>query len=331
MAKSPPSFDLFPHDLIASTSHLTPEAFGAYMRLLCHQWMHGSVPRDARKIARIVGAFGEQELTELMAEVLPFFDESDGGGLVQSRMEKDREAAIKRWEDRKAAGDVHRECGRLGGRPKRASMTSINQTETILVSESKPNQNQIGSSLGNQNETKTKPNAGRGKREEGILLDSSESSENRTRTACVLEDSAREAPQAPEPPQPPPSRSSTHKRSGDCQGFFSEEYFPESHRRPELHAAWTSWLTYVIDRDGRLLPASVDAWAMAATRYDPATAAERLSESVSRLAKGGPYWTESTGSRAGPAGLSPQDALAAQIEAAKLKLAQRSREALNAT
>lgn len=150
---------------------------------------------------------------------------------------------------------------------------------------------------------------------------------------CVLEDSTHACAthSAPEPSPPPPTQSSTHKRSRDSQEFFRQEFFPESHRTPEVQAAWHAWLNYVLDRDGRLVPAAVDAWAMDAARREPTVAAERLRESVSRLAPSGPYWTELTGSRAGPGPkVDPMDELREKLEAAKKHFAEKSKEALNA-
>lgn len=148
---------------------------------------------------------------------------------------------------------------------------------------------------------------------------------------CVLEDSTRETPQAPEPPDATPTATSTHRRARESQEFFQEDYLPESHRTPDVQSAWHSWLTYVLDRDGRLVPAAVDAWAMDAARREPSVAAERLRESVSRLAPSGPYWTELTGSRAGPTPkVDPMDELRAKLEDAKQYLASKSKEALSA-
>lgn len=149
--------------------------------------------------------------------------------------------------------------------------------------------------------------------------------------SCVLEDSTRETPQAPEPPDATPTATSTHRRARESQEFFKEDYLPESHRTPDVQSAWHSWLTYVLDRDGRLVPAAVDAWAMDAARREPSVAAERLRESVSRLAPSGPYWTELTGSRAGPTPkVDPMDELRAKLEDAKQYLASKSKEALSA-
>lgn len=142
---------------------------------------------------------------------------------------------------------------------------------------------------------------------------------------CVLEDSTREDPQAPEPPEATQPPTSTHRRSRESQEFFKEDYLPESHRTPEVQAAWRLWLTYVLDRDGRLVGASVDAWAMDAARRDPATAAERLRESVSRLSRGGPFWTESTGSRAGPA---PVRDVIAELEAMAVAMESQEKQGL---
>lgn len=44
------------HALIADTSHMTTEEFGAYCRLLFTMWAHGgTLPNDMEELARIAG------------------------------------------------------------------------------------------------------------------------------------------------------------------------------------------------------------------------------------------------------------------------------------
>ncbi len=52
----PPAFQFYASDFIASTVDMSPDEVGAYIRLLCFQWEHGSVPNDLVEIRRIVGA-----------------------------------------------------------------------------------------------------------------------------------------------------------------------------------------------------------------------------------------------------------------------------------
>jgi uncharacterized protein YdaU (DUF1376 family) len=105
--KNPPSFDLYPDDLVAGTMHLHPICMGMYMRLLCFQWSHGSIPSDRRQLMQITGAMAE-ELDEHLPTVLSKFEKDDSGAYKNPRLEAERakkmqvsrrrsDAAQSRW------------------------------------------------------------------------------------------------------------------------------------------------------------------------------------------------------------------------------------------
>jgi uncharacterized protein YdaU (DUF1376 family) len=48
------AFLFYYKDFLASTAAMSPAEVGAYMRLLCYQWEHGTIPNDERKVARII-------------------------------------------------------------------------------------------------------------------------------------------------------------------------------------------------------------------------------------------------------------------------------------
>jgi uncharacterized protein YdaU (DUF1376 family) len=52
MAKDP-VLPLYYNDITTSTQDWTDEEFGAYMRLLIHQWRQGGLPKDHQRLARI--------------------------------------------------------------------------------------------------------------------------------------------------------------------------------------------------------------------------------------------------------------------------------------
>lgn len=52
MAKDP-VLPLYYNDITTSTQDWTDEEFGAYMRLLIHQWRQGGLPKDYQRLARI--------------------------------------------------------------------------------------------------------------------------------------------------------------------------------------------------------------------------------------------------------------------------------------
>jgi uncharacterized protein YdaU (DUF1376 family) len=53
--KQPPAFQVYARDfLVDETAHLSLEATGAYVKLLCHQWLKGSLDPDVALLARLV-------------------------------------------------------------------------------------------------------------------------------------------------------------------------------------------------------------------------------------------------------------------------------------
>lgn len=53
--KHPPAFLFYPADFISGTMALSVEQKGAYISLLCYQWMNDSIPDDPMSVARITG------------------------------------------------------------------------------------------------------------------------------------------------------------------------------------------------------------------------------------------------------------------------------------
>lgn len=348
MKKAPPSFDFFFNDWLGGTSHMSAIEERAYLRLIIYQWQNGHIPTTDRQRMR-VAMCSESEWIDAWETLRDKFIEIDakkiincetsGTVLVNQKCHQKREEAIPTYHERVTRAVNN---GKKGGRPKGKPQSADGTRKPTNNPDRNPEETYIGSYIGSNIEPTIEPickptanprlEEGRGKRE---ALKASNSLEiESANTVCVLEESARAcATQSePPPPPPPPNQPSTHKRPRDSQEFFREDYLPESHRTPEVQSAWTAWLTYVLDRDGRLVPAAVDAWAMDTSRREPTVAAERLRESVSRLAPSGPYWTELTGSRAGPAPkVDPMDELRSKLEDAKQYFAQKSKEALNAS
>lgn len=54
-SKSAPWFDFYPERFIAGTAIMELAERGAYITLLCHQWLAGSLPDDPRILARLAG------------------------------------------------------------------------------------------------------------------------------------------------------------------------------------------------------------------------------------------------------------------------------------
>ena len=86
-----PAFQFYPADYIGSqrVQMLTLEEEGAYIRLLCSCWQHGSIPADPEMAARIIGKGGSRVVAEV---VLKLFIQhpSDPTLLTHERLEEER-------------------------------------------------------------------------------------------------------------------------------------------------------------------------------------------------------------------------------------------------
>jgi uncharacterized protein YdaU (DUF1376 family) len=123
-----PAFQFYPADWLSSqrVQMMTLEEEGAYIRLLCYCWNHGSIPADPAQIARLVGKSCSNETATTVQRM---FNErsttvegsfNDSTTLVHDRLEleKDKQAARrdqaseagkKSAESRKKPTDVQRE------------------------------------------------------------------------------------------------------------------------------------------------------------------------------------------------------------------------------
>lgn len=93
--------------LISDTSHMSPEEFGVYVRILCAMWRHGArLPDSPEELARIGGVTLNR--WKAMAERVLRPMSVGGGFIMQKRMtttwmdvqalrEKRAKAANKRW------------------------------------------------------------------------------------------------------------------------------------------------------------------------------------------------------------------------------------------
>lgn len=88
--KRSPWFAFYPDDYIAGTRCLSLAAKGAFVDLLSYQFSNGSIPSDEKVLCRIVGA-SSKEWRSIRGEVLPKFEDDGEGGMINRRMEKERE------------------------------------------------------------------------------------------------------------------------------------------------------------------------------------------------------------------------------------------------
>ena len=114
--KTLPHFPFYPADFISKTGRLTDEQVGAYIRLLCEQWIAGDIP--------LVDAHGDASALRMLSEsidkswpsISKYF-ERVGNGMKNPRMEEVRlkaidiytkrvDAAKTRWADDNASADA---------------------------------------------------------------------------------------------------------------------------------------------------------------------------------------------------------------------------------
>jgi uncharacterized protein YdaU (DUF1376 family) len=118
MAKSP-AFQLYVQDFLIGTMYLTAEEVGGYIRLLCHQWDKGFIPKDDKNLRKISGIKKSD-----LQNILDKFSKCDDGNLRNNKMEEVR-------ENRAQYIIQATENGKKGGRPKKAKHNP-NETEPLL-------------------------------------------------------------------------------------------------------------------------------------------------------------------------------------------------------
>ena len=89
-----PWFPLYVPDYLCKTGHLDGVASGAYLHLLMHQWMHGSIPADDESLRRIV-KLTPHLWNKCKREVLSFFQQGINLRL-KHEMDKAEEISEKR-------------------------------------------------------------------------------------------------------------------------------------------------------------------------------------------------------------------------------------------
>lgn len=94
MSKYPPAFQLYPADLLTATAEWSNAEFGAYVRLLCNQWITGTVPADASACARL--CYGDKSGVALALKEK--FELADGRA-INERLEAVREQQINYSKD----------------------------------------------------------------------------------------------------------------------------------------------------------------------------------------------------------------------------------------
>ena len=112
MGEGLPYMRLWVDDLLSDLLKmgLTEEEFGVYMRLLLIAWAEGSIPADHDERVRKL-TISSRRLTRLWPRLECKWVSDGNGGLVNPRMEREREKALMAHAKRV-------EAGRKGGRAK---------------------------------------------------------------------------------------------------------------------------------------------------------------------------------------------------------------------
>jgi uncharacterized protein YdaU (DUF1376 family) len=112
-----PAFQFYPKDY-ETDEHvklMTLEQEGAYLRLMCHQWLHESIPDDVSQLALICRT-SAAKMRKLWPGIAPCFPVSEIGRRANRRMSNDNEE-LKRFRENRAL------AGAAGGKAKAAKQT----------------------------------------------------------------------------------------------------------------------------------------------------------------------------------------------------------------
>ena len=112
------ALQLFTDTFVAETVHLTNEAQGVYIRLLCFSWTKNTKPFTADEAYRICYC-RSKECEKIVQSVLNEFFINDDGNYTQKRLVKEHEYLVSKYKRRS-------EAGKKGGLAKRDNATSKN-------------------------------------------------------------------------------------------------------------------------------------------------------------------------------------------------------------
>ena len=108
-----PAFQFYPAEYLGSqrVALMTLEEEGAYLRLLCYCWQHGSIPSNPDQIARLIGKGASTTLATTVATMFKPHQEN-GSLLVHERLEqeilKQNEWARKSAEGGKKSAEMRK-------------------------------------------------------------------------------------------------------------------------------------------------------------------------------------------------------------------------------
>lgn len=103
----------FPRDFIAATRHLALAERGAYRELLDYQWEMGVLPKDEKRLARLL-AITPDEFAEIWPSIRDKFEDTENG-ISNKRLEEHRKKAVEQ-RDKRINGAVKTNAKRYGER-----------------------------------------------------------------------------------------------------------------------------------------------------------------------------------------------------------------------
>ena len=122
MAEKPPAFQWYPRDFLTDEKVVVmPNSYcGAYVRLMCHEWLEGSLPDDPAMLARLAcePAAAFAPMWELFGSKFTAHP-TLYGRLIHPRLQKEREKQAE-WRAKsskggKASAEARRRPGGKGG------------------------------------------------------------------------------------------------------------------------------------------------------------------------------------------------------------------------
>ena len=90
MSGKPPAFQFYASDFLVDTSSWTATQVGAYVRLLCYEWVNGGIPTTNAALSRISG-LDERNMQKCWTAVVSKKFHRDGAEMyVNLRLEEER-------------------------------------------------------------------------------------------------------------------------------------------------------------------------------------------------------------------------------------------------
>lgn len=127
-----PWMPLYVGDYIRDTRHLSQGQHGAFLLLICHQWVTGKpIPLDENQIFRITGGFSEAEKNDTLFILNEFFEKT-ANGYINRKVESVREV-------QEARSEIASENGKKGGRPKKNPEQNLEESQKKAKENPEPN------------------------------------------------------------------------------------------------------------------------------------------------------------------------------------------------